>query len=100
MLASIAPIAPVVLPAVPSLSGDTTMNSAGGFQNVLQAAMQHAANSSTAADNAVQNYLSGGDAELHSTILATQSADLDLQLLLQVRNKIVSAYEEIMKMQI
>jgi flagellar hook-basal body complex protein FliE len=37
---------------------------------------------------------------LHSTILATQKASLDFELLLQVRNKVVSAYDEVMKMQI
>ena len=38
--------------------------------------------------------------ELHSTILASQSAELDFELFTQVRNKVVSAYEEIMKMQV
>ena len=45
--------------------------------------------------------LSGGTSqELHSTILATQNADLNFQMFMQVRNKVVSAYEEIMKMQV
>ena len=48
----------------------------------------------------MQNYLSGGPQELHSAILATQSAGLDFEMFLQVRNKVVSAYEEIMRMQV
>jgi len=70
------------------------------FGNVLQAAIQHVEASSASAEAAVKNYLAGGPQELHSTILATQSAELDFEMFLQVRNKVVSAYEEIMRMQI
>jgi flagellar hook-basal body complex protein FliE len=103
MLPPIAPVAsvtPIAMPSVPSISDPAASGASGGFQNMLQAAVQHVADSGAKADAAVQNYLSGADTELHSTILATQSADLDMELFLQVRNKIVSAYEEIMKMQI
>ena len=53
---------------------------------------------SSAADS-VQKFLSGDNEELHTTILATQKAELAFQLGLQVRNKVVDAYQEIMKMQ-
>jgi flagellar hook-basal body complex protein FliE len=100
-IAPIAPVAPIALPsALPPISDPGASGASGGFQNLLQAAVQNVANSSAAADTAVQNYLSGSDTELHSTILATQNADLDFELFLQVRNKLVSAYEEVMKMQI
>jgi flagellar hook-basal body complex protein FliE len=97
-IAPIASVAPIALPSALPPIGDA--GPSGGFQNVLQAAVQHVADSAATADTAVKNYLSGSDTELHSTILATQSADLDFELFLQVRNKVVSAYEEIMKMQI
>ena len=51
------------------------------------------------ADLAVQNLLNGAG-ELHTVALATQRADLAFDLGLQVRNKIVSAYQEIMRMQL
>jgi flagellar hook-basal body complex protein FliE len=100
-----APILPISLPSAIqpiALPSTTAAAQAGGstFQQVLSSTLSHVANSSQAADNAVSNYLSGGNQELHSTILATQSASLDFELLLQVRNKVVSAYDEIMKMQI
>jgi flagellar hook-basal body complex protein FliE len=52
------------------------------------------------ASQAAQNFLSGGDEELHSVALAAQRADLQFNLFLQVRNKAVSAYQEIMRMQV
>ena len=47
----------------------------------------------------VERFLSGEGEELHTTILATQQAELSFDLFLQARNKVVSAYQEIMRMQ-
>ena len=51
------------------------------------------------ASASVERFLSGEGEELHTTILATQRADLAFDLFLQARNKVVSAYQEIMRMQ-
>ena len=84
---------------VPSLE-QSSAQPGPGFQNALQAAIGHVENASATADGAIQKFVSGGDQELHSTILATQNAELQFEMLMQVRNKVVSAYEEIMKMQL
>ena len=52
------------------------------------------------ADTSVQKFLTGENEELHTTVLATQRAEMAFELGLQVRNKVVSAYQEIMKMQL
>jgi flagellar hook-basal body complex protein FliE len=56
-------------------------------------------NAHSNAAQSVQQFLSGSGDDLHSTILATQRADLEFQMFMQVRNKVVSAYQEIMKLQ-
>lgn len=38
--------------------------------------------------------------DIHGTMLALEKADLSLRLMLQIRNKLVSAYEEVMRMQV
>jgi len=38
--------------------------------------------------------------DIHNTMIAIEKADLTFQLMMQVRNKIISAYEEIMRMQV
>jgi flagellar hook-basal body complex protein FliE len=48
----------------------------------------------------IQKFLTGQGEELHNVALATQRAELALDLGIQVRNKVVSAYQEIMKMQL
>lgn len=95
------PISPISAPALIASIDKTAATPAGGsFQNVLSSAIQHVQDSTSAANSAAQNFLSGGTQELHSTILAGESANLDFEMLMQVRNKVVSAYEEIMRMQV
>ena len=38
--------------------------------------------------------------DIHGTMLALEKADLSMRLMLQIRNKLVSAYEEVMRMQV
>ncbi len=98
MSLAIAPItAPQLIGTIDKVAASVPGNS---FQNVLASAIQHVEASGSAADTAAQDFLSGGTQELHSTILATQSAELDFEMFMQVRNKVVSAYEEIMRMQV
>jgi flagellar hook-basal body complex protein FliE len=98
------PISPISLPASPIAAAlpVTSASAASGasFQSVLQNAVNNVENSSAQADAAVSNYLSGGNQEIHSMVLATQNADLNFEMFMQVRNKVVSAYEEIMRMQV
>jgi flagellar hook-basal body complex protein FliE len=51
------------------------------------------------ANQSVQQFLSGDGEDLHSTVLAVQRASLEFDMLMQVRNKVVSAYQEVMRMQ-
>jgi len=99
-----APISPVTsTPAIeaPRLDSITSGQGNGSeFRSLLSSAIQHVEVAQNKADTAVQGFLSGENDELHSTILATQRADLEFDMFLQVRNKVVSAYQEIMRMQI
>jgi flagellar hook-basal body complex protein FliE len=38
--------------------------------------------------------------DIHNTMIAVEKADLSFQLMMQIRNKIINAYEEIMKIQV
>lgn len=38
--------------------------------------------------------------DIHGTMLALEKAELSMRLMLQIRNKLVSAYEEVMRMQV
>jgi flagellar hook-basal body complex protein FliE len=95
------PILPVSSIALPDIAAPAAAGSASGgaFQDVLNGAIQRVESLQTDATTAVQNFLSGEGGELHTAILASQRADLGFDMFLQVRNKVVGAYQEIMKMQ-
>ena len=97
------PITPVTMIAVPPVAPVDAASAAGGtgaFQSMLEGMIGNVEQSQTQAQQAAQNFLGGGDEELHSVALAAQRADLQFNLFLQVRNKAVSAYQEIMRMQV
>jgi len=97
MPAPITPVAGIALPPAPSLE---TRGPAGGFQEVFANAVRSVEAHGQTAAAAVGQFLSGEGGELHTTILATQRAELSFDLFLQMRNKVVSAYQEIMRMQV
>jgi flagellar hook-basal body complex protein FliE len=53
-----------------------------------------------AADRKMEEFATSGEKDMHGTMIALQKADLSLRLLLQVRSKLTSAYQEIMRMQV
>ena len=71
-----------------------------GFESVLTNTINNLQSLQNDAGTAAQKFMTGENEELHSVALAGQQAELAFELGLQVRNKVVSAYQEVMKMQL
>jgi flagellar hook-basal body complex protein FliE len=69
------------------------------FGAVLKNAINSVDQASSAAGTQVSNLLQGGSGDMTSVMIAVEKADVSFQLMMQVRNKIVSAYQDIEKMQ-
>jgi flagellar hook-basal body complex protein FliE len=95
------PITPVRMPAaIPSIQPDGgTKGPAGAFQSVLSDAINHVEQFQQKSQSSIDKFLSGEDEEVHKVALATQQAELSFDLFMQIRNKVVSAYQEVMRMQ-
>ena len=52
------------------------------------------------ADAAMANFAAGGSADLHTVMLQMQEASLGLKVGLQVRDRLLEAYQELMRMQV
>jgi flagellar hook-basal body complex protein FliE len=52
------------------------------------------------ADNAVQNLAVGKSDNVHETVMSVVQADLSLRMIIEVRNRLIESYQEIMRMQI
>lgn len=95
------PISPIRFPAaIPELTTKTgAAQSGSGFGSVLADAIGRVDQFQKNADTSIGKFLSGEDEEVHKVALATEQASMSFDLFLQVRNKVVSAYQEVMRMQ-
>jgi flagellar hook-basal body complex protein FliE len=84
-------------------SGASSVASAGSsdsFGSVVKNAVDSIEKSQQTANQEIAKAVTGESPDLHRTIIALQTADLSFQFGLQVRNKVIGAYEEIMRMQV
>lgn len=78
----------------------TTANSgAVPFAGMFQTMVQQTSALDKKANDAVTGLLTGQGVEIHDAMIATQKADMAFELALQVRNKAVGAYQQMMSMQ-
>jgi flagellar hook-basal body complex protein FliE len=85
----------------PATTGaDTSGAAGGGFGQALSNAISGLNESQNAADDASVRMAAGEPIDLHEVMLARETASLDFQLAVQVRNKLVEAYQDVMRMQI
>ena len=68
------------------------------FGDVLKDAISTVNDLQKQSDHEIQKLMTGETEDLHTTMIAVQKADLSFQMMMQVRNKIVSAYQEIMRL--
>ena len=82
----------------PRMGGDE--QEGGGFGAILKDAISTVNDLQTKSDGEIQKIMTGESQDLHSTVIAMQKADLSFQMMMQVRNKLMQAYQEIIRMQI
>lgn len=89
------------LSSIGSLPGAPDAGAEGGegFGAVLKSALAQVNQLSGGAEQQVGNLLQGGNADVSQVMVAVEKADVAFQLMMQVRNKIVNAYQDIEKMQ-
>lgn len=95
-LSSIRSVAPVEPLGSPSLSPKTGMT---GFPQLFAQAVERVEAAHQDSQQKIDKLLRGEDQELHEVALSAQRAEVSLEYFMQVRNKVVQAYQEIMRMQ-
>ena len=91
---SIPPISAPALPIAAPAGGGTA------FQSMFSDALNKVESFQQNADASVNRFLSGEGEELHHVAITAQQAELSFQLFMQVRNKVVTAYQQVMQMQV
>ena len=72
----------------------------GSFATLLQQSLERVDGIQHEADAAARAFALGQAPSVHDTMIAMEKADLSLRLTTKVRNKVVEAYQEIMRMQV
>jgi flagellar hook-basal body complex protein FliE len=98
-------ILPIRSPSFPALEPLPSVKPFGGgapssFSDLLTTSVGTVERASQSATDAAQQFLAGDNEDLHTVAIAEQKAELTSELFLQVRNKAISAYQEVMKMQL
>ena len=99
----------MTLPPITPVTGAAGVNAAqsaapaaaaDGFGDTISNALQAVSESEFAADAIAESVATGGDATVQQLMVSMNKAQLNVDLLVQVRNKAVEAYQEIMRMQV
>ncbi|MEJ2635816.1 MAG: flagellar hook-basal body complex protein FliE [Calditrichia bacterium] len=70
------------------------------FQSTLKSFLQDVNDSQIQTDEMTESFLKGDVTDLHQVTIAAEEARVSLELLLEMRNKLMESYQEIMRMQL
>lgn len=79
---------------------NTVQGNAAGFAKVLGESIRALDNTIKESQQSILGFLAGEDIDIHSVIIAQEKASLALQFAVEVRNKVIEAYQEMMRMQV
>lgn len=98
MVLSIQSINPVQANAA---TGTSSASSVGnGFKNALSQAIGSLNSTQASANNQVEQLINGNASDLSNVTIALEKSDIMLKLAVNVRDKVVNAYQEVMRMQV
>lgn len=83
------------------LDGSTgKVGGSGSFSDLLEKTISSVNEHQVEADHAIKELIAGRNKNIHEAMLAVERAEMSLKLMTQVRNKVLDAYKEIMRMQV
>jgi flagellar hook-basal body complex protein FliE len=87
-------------PAGPPNSIDPSQPASPSFGSLLGRMVEEVNAQQNAASDVVHALQSGGNVSLHQAVIAMEEASISFQLMVEVRNRLLDAYQEIMRMQV
>lgn len=91
-----APLPKIALPSAPP----NVAAPSGGFGQMLDGLVGTVESKSAAAQAATRKVLLGDSDQLHQSVIAMQEASVAFTMMVEVRNKLVESYQELMRMQV
>ncbi len=72
----------------------------GNFANLLKEAINEVSKVEKNADEEIKKVVTGEEKNIHKTLIAVEKADLSFQLMMEIKNKLMDAYNELMRTRI
>jgi len=91
---------PTLPTALLGAANGTTSAGTAGFNKAVQRFIEETNKQQLLADQSVEMLATGQTDSIHETVLALTKADLSLRVFMEVRNKVIDAYQEVMRMQL
>jgi flagellar hook-basal body complex protein FliE len=88
---------PLTPPLPPTAAAQPAADVRGGqpFKNILLEGLNQVNTMQSQANEAVQQLVTGGDVNPAAVLTTLQKADISFRMMLQIRNKLVQAYQEV-----
>jgi flagellar hook-basal body complex protein FliE len=84
----------------PGLEAANGAKSPGSFQSLLTNMVGDVVEKQAAANDAMVGLMSGKNVSLHQAMISMEEANVSFQLMVEVRNKLLESYQELMRMQV
>jgi len=87
-------------PSIDQMEKNTTAKKTTSFVETLKESINKMGEIEREADQEISKLATLESSDIHNTMIAIEKADMAFQMMMQIRNKIITAYEEIMRMQV
>ena len=85
----------------PNVIGDPNSKSPStSFGRVLQQSLDQVSRLQLEANSSINDLATGKQTDIHQTMIAVEKASVSFELLMQIRNKVISAYDKLMRTQV
>lgn len=84
----------------PGTDSTSAAKPAGSFQNLLGNLVGEVAEKQAVANDTISDLMSGKNVSLHQAMISMEEASVSFQLMVEVRNKLLDSYQELMRMQV
>ena len=93
---------PTGLPQSPAVPSRDTKATGGDlpFADLVKGLVQQTDQQQKMAQNSVQQLITGETDSVHEVVLTTSRADLAFRLMMEIRNRLIASYQEVMRMQV
>lgn len=72
----------------------------GNFMDTLKSSLEEVDRLQQEAEGAVKDFVTGQSGTVHDVFLAMEKAEVSFRMVMRVRDKLLDAYQEIMRMQL